>query len=223
MSTFYRLSLACYFGSWKWWKMSTLYRLLSNCEVVLCSPVPRTFTHSFDCNVFLGRRFAGAGWAFWCSIVYSLAVNIAQLILTSRTVVASIPFALRWNVGAKSTSNIDPNVWMMFKCFEFLKRKSIFLGIQWYPGVGVTALSQVASVSLATSLLGLLLCHIYITPETIDTGTRHQRTETRHQRHRPMHPLGVLVTRWHQTLNSKLWIKNATGFALAVACTAHGA
>eukprot|EP00435_Cladocopium_sp_Y103_P009964 s5_g2.t1 len=84
-----------------------------------------TFTHSFDCYIFLGRRFGGAGWAFWCSIVYSLAVNITQLILTSRTVVATIPFSLRWNV---------------------------------------------ASVSLALSLLGLLLCHVYTTPDTIDTG-----------------------------------------------------
>ena len=61
-----------------------------------CSAV-RTFTHSFDCYIFLGRRFGGAGWAFWCSIVYSLAVNISQLILTSRTVVATIPFSFRWN------------------------------------------------------------------------------------------------------------------------------
>ena len=30
--------------------------------------------------------------------------------------------------------------------------------------------SEVASVSLALSLLGLLLCHVYTTPETIDTG-----------------------------------------------------
>jgi len=84
-----------------------------------------TFTHSFDCDVFLGSRFTGAGWPFWCSIVYSLAVNLTQLILTSRTVVARISFALRWNV---------------------------------------------ASVSQALSLMGLLLCHFYTTPESIDTG-----------------------------------------------------
>ena len=62
----------------------------------------RTFTHSFDCDVFLGSRFTGAGWPFWCSIVYSLAVNLTQLILTSRTVVARISFALRWNVTCPS-------------------------------------------------------------------------------------------------------------------------
>ncbi|CAK9008149.1 unnamed protein product [Durusdinium trenchii] len=84
-----------------------------------------TFTHSFDDDVFHSQRFAGAGWAFWCSIVYSLAVNITQLILTSRTVVAFIPFALRWNV---------------------------------------------ASVSLSMSLVGLLLCHMYTTPQNISTG-----------------------------------------------------
>ncbi|CAL1162646.1 unnamed protein product [Cladocopium goreaui] len=92
---------------------------------LLAWQVVLTFTHSFDCYIFLGRRFGGAGWAFWCSIVYSLAVNISQLILTSRTVVATIPFSFRWNVS---------------------------------------------SVSLALSLLGLLLCHVYTTPETIDTG-----------------------------------------------------
>ena len=31
---------------------------------------------------------------------------------------------------------------------------------------------QVASASLALSLLGLLFCHVYTTPETIDTGER---------------------------------------------------
>eukprot|EP00438_Fugacium_kawagutii_P015884 Skav206408 [mRNA] locus=scaffold2210:192357:192927:+ [translate_table: standard] len=78
-------------------------------QVLLClGAVGRTFTHSFDCYIFLGRRFAGAGWAFWCSIAYSLAVNLTQLILTSRTVVAMIPFSLRWNVpgsiiGGKSS------------------------------------------------------------------------------------------------------------------------
>lgn len=70
----------------------------SHGQPLVLSPALRTFTHSFDCYIFLGRRFAGAGWAFWCSIAYSLAVNLTQLILTSRTVVAMIPFSLRWNV-----------------------------------------------------------------------------------------------------------------------------
>lgn len=86
---------------------------------------PRTFTHSFDCYVFLGRLFWGGSWAFWCSIVYSLTVNLSQLILTSRTVVSALPFALRWNVAAVATS---------------------------------------------LSLVGLVLCHVYTTKETIDTG-----------------------------------------------------
>ena len=84
-----------------------------------------SFTHSFDCTLFLGKRFAGAGWAFWCSMAYSLAVNITQLVLTSRTVVSRIPFAVRWNVAA---------------------------------------------ICCALSLVGLLLCHLYTTPETLGMG-----------------------------------------------------
>lgn len=83
-----------------------VFQDVSQCVLCVCSVGPlgdpycsavRTFTHSFDCYIFLGRRFGGAGWAFWCSIVYLLAVNISQLILTSRTVVATIPFSFRWN------------------------------------------------------------------------------------------------------------------------------
>ena len=86
----------------------------------------RSFTHSFDCTLFLGKRFAGAGWAFWCSMAYSLAVNITQLVLTSRRVLSRIPFAVRWNVAA---------------------------------------------ICVALSLIGLLLCHIYTTPDTLEMGS----------------------------------------------------
>ena len=84
-----------------------------------------SFTHSFDCTLFLSKRFAGAGWAFWCSMAFSLGVNLTQLVLTSRTVVSRIPFATRWNVAA---------------------------------------------IGSALSLIGLLLCHIYTTPETLGMG-----------------------------------------------------
>ena len=56
---------------------------------------------------------------------YSLTVNITQLVLTSRTVVSRIPFALRWNVAA---------------------------------------------VCSALSLIGLLLCHLYTTPDNLEMG-----------------------------------------------------
>jgi len=84
-----------------------------------------SFTHSFDCTLFRGKRFAGAGWAFWCSMGYSLTVNITQLVLTSRTVVSRVPFALRWNVAA---------------------------------------------VCSALSLIGLMLCHLYTTPDSLEMG-----------------------------------------------------
>ena len=60
---------------------------------------------------------------------YSLTVNITQLVLTSRTVVSRVPFALRWNVAA---------------------------------------------VCSALSLIGLMLCHLYTTPDSLEMGPSRQ-------------------------------------------------
>lgn len=58
-----------------------------------------TFIHTFDCDMVQGKSFGGAGFAFWCSIVYSLMLNIIGLVMTSRSVVARFSFQTRWTIG----------------------------------------------------------------------------------------------------------------------------
>eukprot|EP00933_Yihiella_yeosuensis_P031406 TRINITY_DN24975_c0_g1_i1.p1 TRINITY_DN24975_c0_g1~~TRINITY_DN24975_c0_g1_i1.p1 ORF type:complete len:448 (-),score=45.08 TRINITY_DN24975_c0_g1_i1:450-1793(-) len=59
-----------------------------------------TFTHSFDCDMLGGKTFLGASWAFWASFVYSLALNLIQLVMTSRKLSSNLPFQLKWNLSS---------------------------------------------------------------------------------------------------------------------------
>ncbi|CAE8582594.1 unnamed protein product [Polarella glacialis] len=59
-----------------------------------------TFTYSFDCDWLGGRTFAGSGWGFWCPLVYSLALNIAQAVMSARRIRERIPYVLRWSVAS---------------------------------------------------------------------------------------------------------------------------
>ena len=60
-------------------------------------------------------------------------------------------------------------------CVQYLCAWSLFISHFFHP-LFVPNIDpwrvQVASASLALSLLGLLFCHVYTTPETIDTGER---------------------------------------------------
>eukprot|EP00401_Gymnodinium_catenatum_P028779 CAMPEP_0117508364 /NCGR_PEP_ID=MMETSP0784-20121206/26911_1 /TAXON_ID=39447 /ORGANISM="" /LENGTH=457 /DNA_ID=CAMNT_0005303917 /DNA_START=45 /DNA_END=1418 /DNA_ORIENTATION=+ len=63
-----------------------------------------TFTHTFDCDVFGGMVWAGSSWPFWSTLSYSLALNIVQGIMSSRTLVDRLPFGTRWCISCVSLS-----------------------------------------------------------------------------------------------------------------------
>eukprot|EP00931_Biecheleriopsis_adriatica_P124578 TRINITY_DN99727_c0_g1_i1.p1 TRINITY_DN99727_c0_g1~~TRINITY_DN99727_c0_g1_i1.p1 ORF type:complete len:439 (-),score=68.46 TRINITY_DN99727_c0_g1_i1:51-1367(-) len=58
-----------------------------------------TFTHSFDCEMLGGRTFGGSGWAFWCSLCYSISLNLVQIMMSSRTLMSKLSFGVRWNAS----------------------------------------------------------------------------------------------------------------------------
>jgi len=58
-----------------------------------------TFTHSFDCDVFGGQVWAGSGWPFWSTLMYSVALNMFSGLFSSRTIIAHISSMLRCLLG----------------------------------------------------------------------------------------------------------------------------
>lgn len=58
-----------------------------------------SFTHVFDCNLFGGRTWAGAGWPFWAPVAYSAALNVIGGCLSNQTLASWFSISFRICAG----------------------------------------------------------------------------------------------------------------------------